>query len=61
MYVYISLLQLNTFQLVLVTDTQETFAFFLYNEIEWNAGTDDKSLGDPEFGRSSRGAVVRIM
>ncbi|XP_072049265.1 sushi domain-containing protein 2-like [Amphiura filiformis] len=46
----------NTFQLVLASDGRKSFAIFLYDKIEWNAGTE--SQGSPEYGKSSRGATV---
>ncbi|XP_072048712.1 sushi domain-containing protein 2-like [Amphiura filiformis] len=47
---------LNTFQLVLASDGINSFAFFLYDNIEWNAGTDDQ--GDPEYGTGRFGATI---
>ena len=36
------LLQANTFQVVIVTDGQQTFVFFIYGDIEWG---DDANIG----------------
>ena len=36
------LLQANTFQVVIATDGQQTFVFFIYGDIEWG---DDANIG----------------
>ena len=36
------LLQANTFQVVIATDGQRTFVFFIYGDIEWG---DDANIG----------------
>ena len=49
------LLQENTFQVVIATDGQQTFVFFIYGDIEWgfanigfNAGGDIRSFMVPD-------------
>ena len=39
---YTFLLQANTFQVVIATDGQRTFVFFIYGDIEWG---DDANIG----------------
>ena len=34
------LLQANTFQVVIATDGQQTFVFFIYGDIEWGEDTN---------------------
>ena len=48
-------LQENTFQVVIATDGQQTFVFFIYGDIEWgfanigfNAGGDIRSFMVPD-------------
>ena len=48
-------LQENTFQVVIATDEQQTFVFFIYGDIEWgfanigfNAGGDIRSFMVPD-------------
>ena len=36
----IVLFQANTFQVVIATDGQETFVFFIYGDIEWGDGAN---------------------
>ena len=36
------MLQANTFQVVIATDGQQTFVFFIYGDIEWG---DDANIG----------------
>ena len=36
------LLQANTFQVVIATDRQQTFVFFIYGDIQWG---DDANIG----------------
>ena len=42
MVMYALLLQANTFQVVIATDGQRTFVFFIYGDIEWG---DDANIG----------------
>ena len=40
------LLQENTFQVVIATDGQQTFVFFIYGDIEWGFANIGFSAGD---------------
>ena len=42
MVMYALLLQANTFQVVIATDRQQTFVFFIYGDIEWG---NDANIG----------------
>jgi len=40
------LLQENTFQVVIASDGQQTFVFFIYDEIEWGFANIGFNAGD---------------
>ena len=43
---YVLLLQENTFQVVIATDGQRTFVFFIYDVIEWGVANIGFNAGD---------------
>lgn len=51
-------IQTNSFQAVLLTDGEKSFAMYNYKEIRWTAGTSGSSGGNAVSGLGGIGAQV---